>query len=69
MLPISTAVLNTLTLKTKLLLLNSALGYDGGAVLVQGAYGEPATDSYKVKQVFHSPLKEKITGSTCCWYS
>jgi len=24
------------------------LGYDGGAVLVQGAIGEPATDSYKV---------------------
>jgi len=24
------------------------LGYDGGAVLVQGAMGEPATDSYKV---------------------
>ncbi|XP_078369232.1 uncharacterized protein LOC144653169 [Oculina patagonica] len=28
--------------------LQGLIGYDGGAVLVQGAIGEPATDSYKV---------------------
>ncbi|XP_068719890.1 uncharacterized protein [Montipora capricornis] len=28
--------------------LQGLIGYDGGAVLVQGAYGEPATDFYKV---------------------
>lgn len=26
-------------------------GYNGGAVLVQGAYGEPATEFYKVLSI------------------
>lgn len=38
-------------LMTKRALCIPWLGYDGGAVLVQGATGEPATDSYKVSLV------------------
>lgn len=39
------------------------LGYDGGAVLVQGAMGEPATDSYKVSSFL---LESCIIKQTMC---
>lgn len=36
------------TQELKWLNIPSGLGYDGGAVLVQGAVGKPASDAYKV---------------------
>ena len=43
------------------------LGYDGGAVLVQGAMGEPATDSYKVSSLLLESciIKQTKCGNYC----
>ena len=38
------------------------LGYDGGAVLVQGAIGEPATDSYKVSFLLLTAIDQTVVG-------
>ena len=40
------------------------LGYDGGAVLVQGAIGEQATDSYKVPFLLLTVIDQAMVAFT-----